>query len=396
MAGITPEQIAAFRLGRHHLLEPVPSDRLVDVARDTCGIQSQVVSASRLSFRARTRGLTPGMVDDALWKDRQLVRLWVMRQCVHILPAEDLSMFVAALGTSLNRINRGWLLRYGLDDDLSRLLVDAVVEALEDGPMTRQELGEHVEANLGPEHVKWVTHSWGGVIVEACYEGAVVFGPPRGQNTTFVRRDSVIRDWDPPGEDEARDMLVRRYLHAYGPARVQDFVNWSATRVKEFKPVWERLGDDVVDVEHEGHTVQMLRDDHEMATSLEPDGPIVNLLGNFDTYLLGHKDRTQVVDEARRKAVFRTAGWVSPVVLVNGRALATWSQDLKRSEARITVTPFGRLPAGIRKRIKEEAADLGRFWDLPVKVDYANRTSDDFSAGRKSNPPYGPFTTHGR
>ena len=76
MAEITPEQVAAFRLGSHHLLEPAPSDRLVDVVRDTYGIQSQVVSASRLSFRARTRGLTPGMVDDALWNERDLGRFW--------------------------------------------------------------------------------------------------------------------------------------------------------------------------------------------------------------------------------------------------------------------------------------------------------------------------------
>jgi len=41
-----------------------------------------------------------------------------------------------------------------------------------------------------------------------------------------------------------------------------------------------------------------------------------------------------------------------------------------RSEARISVHYFGRLPAGTKKRVRVEAADLGRFWDLPLKVEY--------------------------
>ena len=366
----TSGQIAAFRLRSHHLTDPLPPERLVEVVRDSGGIQAQVMNAARLSIRVRTQGLRPQHVNDAMWKDHSLVRLWCMRQCVHLLPTSDLPLYVAALGSSLNRINRGWLERNGMDKERTRVLLNVALEALEGGPLTREELGREVKGSVRPEEVKWVTSSWGGILTRGCYTGELIFGPMRGQNTTFIRRDQVLKDWDPPEEKEAKETLVRRYLHAYGPARVQDFVNWSATTVKEFKPVWEDLDDGVVELQKDGNRLLMLRDDYEIASSLEPEGPVVNLLGHFDTYLLGHKERTQVVEERNRKLVFRPAGWIYPVVLVNGMALGNWSADAKAKATTIDVEPFGRFPKGVRPAIRQEAKDLGRFWGTKVSVEY--------------------------
>ena len=370
MRALAPQQISAFRLQAHHLEGPLTAGDLVDVVRASCGIQAQQMNPARLSVRARTLRLEPRDVDDALWRDHSLVRLWAMRQCVHLLPAVDLPLYVAALGSSLSRINRGWMERYGMDEERSSALMDIVLEALEGGPLTREELGREVEGSARPEDIRWVTHSWGGILTRGCYKGELVFGPNKGQNTTFMRRDGALKEWDPPEEGEAKGILVRRYLHAYGPARVQDFVAWSATTVREFKPVWEALGDDVVDLEHGGRTVQMLCDDYEMASSLEPRGPVVNLLGHFDTYLLGHKERAQVVAEPRRKEVFRKAGWVSQTVIVDGRVAGTWKGERRAAGTRILVTPFKRLSMRVKKGIDREATDLSRFWDTEVEVEY--------------------------
>jgi hypothetical protein len=336
--------------------------------RDTCGIQAQLLTAANLSLSVRCRGLRPADVDDSFVKDRSLVRLWLMRQCVHIVPTEDLALYVSALGSSLNRIKRGWMERHGLQGEKVRMLVDAVVKALEAGPLTREELGQAVEATVGHEHTRWVTHSCGGVLTRACHEGAVCFDPLQGQRATFVRRDEVVGDWDPPEEMEARVRLTRRYLQAFGPARLQDFVNWSATTVREFKPVWDTLGDDVVKLEHEGGTLQMLEEDHEIASSLEPGNATVIMLGNFDSYLLGHKERTQVVDEGHRKEVFRKAGWVSPVILVDGRCAGTWPHDKKASRTAIEVRPLSGLPRETMASVRTEADDLGRFWDTGIEL----------------------------
>ncbi len=369
MPDLTPEQVAAFRLRSHHLADPVPADRLVDAVRDSGGIQAQVMNAARLSLRVRTTDLSPDTVDRALI-DGSLVKLWTMRHTVHIIPTGDLPVYVSALGESLMRITQSWYEGAGLTPGVRREMMDAALEALESGPMTRKELADALEPRIGSRHRRWVEGSWGGVMKQGFLEGDLVFGPSRGQNVTFMRRDQLLPEWDPPSKEEALAELMRRHLHAYGPARVQDFVKWTASTVGECKGAWYSLEDETVEVQHLGRTCRMLVEDHELASSLEPGSPQVQLLGHFDTYLLGHADRTQVVDERHRKRVFRPAGWVYPVVLVDGMAVGNWSQKAKTRSTDVRVEPFGRLGKGVRPAIRREAKDLGRFWGTKVTLDF--------------------------
>lgn len=369
MPDLTPGQTTAFRLKSHHLSDRLPADRLVDAVRDSGGIQAQVMNAAKLSLRARTNGLSPEMVDGAL-DDGRLVKLWTMRHTVHIIATEDLPVYVSALGESLMRITQSWYEGAGLTAEVRREMMDAALEALESGPLTRKELADAVEPRIGSRHRRWVEGSWGGVMKQGFLEGDLVFGPSRGGNVTFMRRDHLLSDWDPPSKEEALAELMRRHLHAYGPARVQDFVKWTASTVGECRPVWESLFDETVEVQHLGRECRMLAEDHELASSMEPESPQVQLLGHFDTYLLGHVERTQVVDERHRKKVFRPAGWVYPVVLVDGMAVGNWSQNAKARSTDVLVKPFGRLGKGVRPAIRREAKDLARFWGTKVNLDF--------------------------
>ena len=368
MLEIPDAQAAAFRLRSHHLSDPLPADRLVEAVRDSGGIQAQLVNAARLSLRARTTGLDPAMVDAALETEGTLVKVWTMRHTVHLLATEDLPVYVSALGESLMRISQSWYEGAGLTAEVRRTMMDAALDALSSGPLTRKELADELEPVVGSHHRRWVEGSWGGVMKQGFLEGDLVFGPNRGQNATFMRRDHLLPRWDPPAKDEALALLMHMYLHAYGPARVQDFVAWSASTVRECRGPWDSL--DTVDVLHRGRTCQMLPGDAEEVASLEP-GPVhVRLLGHFDTYLLGHKDRTQVIDPAHRKLVFRPAGWVYPVVLVDGVAVANWSTKARTGSTTVGVEPFGRLPRGTRPGVRNEAKDLARFWGTKVEITY--------------------------
>jgi hypothetical protein len=61
--------------------------------------------------------------------------------------------------------------------------------------------------------------------------------------------------------------------------------------------------------------------------------------------------------------VSRPAGWISAVVLVDGRVAATWSHAIVKERLRIAVEPFRRLPPKLRPEIRlradEIAATLG-------------------------------------
>jgi Winged helix DNA-binding domain len=86
----------------------------------------------------------------------------------------------------------------------------------------------------------------------------------------------------------------------------------------------------------------------------------VRLLPLFDPYLMGYAKRDHLVDRAFATRVSRTAGWISAVVLVDGRAAGTWTHVLSNQTLRITVDPFRKLPAPVVSGIRERAAELAK------------------------------------
>jgi hypothetical protein len=96
---LTWDQVRAWRLARQHLAERLPAKRILDVVSDVCGVHAQVPSSAELQVWARTDDARPEDVREALWERRSLVRTWSLRGTLHLLTAEDLPLYVAALRT---------------------------------------------------------------------------------------------------------------------------------------------------------------------------------------------------------------------------------------------------------------------------------------------------------
>ena len=93
--------VCARRLERHGLAAPLPRARPAEVVRAMGGVaHAQVLSAAELSIGLRTTGLTRADVRDALWTDRSLVKTFGPRGTVHLLPAQDLPIWVGALSAA--------------------------------------------------------------------------------------------------------------------------------------------------------------------------------------------------------------------------------------------------------------------------------------------------------
>ena len=363
-------QVHAFRLRRHHLDRRAPRTKLVDVVGDVCGIQSQVISAAQLALWTRVANLTPQDVERALWRDRTLVKAWSMRGAMHLLPADDYPTYVAALRWTAMRRELTWIGRYGLDPEEVRTITDAIYDVLGRDMLARKELAGRVVEEVGNKARPWIEHGWGGVVKLACLQGRVVFGPNRGREITFVRRDVWLPGSKDVPEDRVGAALVRRYLRAYGPATVQDFGAWSGLPVADAKPMWHRLAGKLVELSIEGRTAWLLRDDVSELRR-KPEGERIQLLPSFDCYLLGHRDKEHLVDDAHYKRVYRKAGWLSPVILRAGRVAGVWSHRRIGRGWRLAMEMFERPTPALRQGIAEEAEDLGRFLGGPCDVVYA-------------------------
>ena len=108
----------------------------------------------------------------------------------------------------------------------------------------------------------------------------------------------------------------------------------------------------------------LLKSRHDWLDKL-PDLPLppVKMLGAFDPFLLGYRSRSRDlgIDASLYRRVHPGGGIIRPIILADGRAVATWTRKRSARGLSITVSPFEPLPDGVAAGIDAEVADIGRF-----------------------------------
>lgn len=363
------QQILAFRLARHHLASPAKADPSL-LSSGACGIQAQVMSAAEMGLWARDHSLTREKLQAALWKSRSLVKTQAMRGTLHILSTSEYAFYMRALRRSRLRQMRQIMARYGVSRKTSDRVTEAVLEALSEGPLTRPELTERILAQgLAKGKARaWFEQSWWGVTRQAMVEGLVCYGPDDGRNVTLVLTEQWLPRQEVVEREQAQMSLFRRYLSSYGPATVRDFCKWSGVNASEARAIRKRLQRELVEIQAEGKPAWLLRCDLDALQQETAKRRHLRLLPYFDGYLLGHAKKDAFLDPKHYKRVFRQAGWVSPVVLLNGKVIGVWSLTQRSKHVLVEVAPFKEVSQAIRKMIEKEAASLGIFLGNPAQV----------------------------
>ena len=360
------QQVHAFRLERHHLVRRAAKKDLSRVIGEIGGVQAQVMSAAELQTGVRVDCRVED-VRDSLWKRKTLVKTWLMRGTLHLIPAEDLPLFTAAMRTRWMRLRNSWLKFVDLSEPEFRALVEAIGHALDGKVLTREELVASVGRGR-PERIREVMKSgWGGILKPVARSGLLCFGPSRGQKVTFVRPQQWLGAWREIDPDQALHEVARRYLRAYGPATKEDFARWWGNWPGVGKAAWAGLADELATVAIEGRRADMLSSDVRRITK-QPVEESVQLLPPFDPYLMGHFSRDHIVEAANLSKVSRTAGWISAVVLVDGRAAGTWTHQVAKDTLGISVEPFRRMSARTMAQVRRRAESLAETLGL-MKVD---------------------------
>lgn len=371
------ESVTAFRLSRHHLLARAPASNLNAVLREIGGAQAQVLSAAQIAVWARVRDVRLGDIEARLSSERTLARAWCMRRTMYLLPSGSLATFVRGSALRAEREVR-WVLSRGVPGQTLEEVIATVLRTL-DEPLTQTELAGRVSKSLGYRLRSKVGGGWGDRGRVACVEvgtlalsasyllhlagarGVICAGPKQGTETTFVRADRWARPWKDLPPKQAEEELLRVYLRAYGPATISDFIWWTGMFASDAKQIWSRLEEELADVEIDESKATVLKRDLGALRSAELEVPSVRLLPYFDSYLLGHRTKSHIVDVGHRSQVYRPQGWVAPVLLVDGLVRGIWSHALAGQKLAVRVETHSSLRNDVTSVVKEEAESLAAF-----------------------------------
>lgn len=93
------------------------------------------------------------------------------------------------------------------------------------------------------------------------------------------------------------------------------------------------------------------------------------VLPAFDQYVVGASCYAErLLPGDLRSRVFRPQGWISPVLLVNGRMEGTWRHEVRGSRVEVVIEPFVRAPVWVRRGAAQEAERLATFLDCTLKL----------------------------
>jgi hypothetical protein len=153
----------------------------------------------------------------------------------------------------------------------------------------------------------------------------------------------------------ARRELARRYLHVFGPTTPAAFATWAGIGPVEAGAAFDGLRRSLTAVRTPIGDGWILNRDEPAFRA--PAGPAAaaRLLPSGDAYyLLQGADRELLVPDAERRGELWTSRVWPGAVLVAGEIVGTW----RRSQAKLTITLWGRLGRAKREAVEAEAEGL--------------------------------------
>ncbi len=308
------------------LLAGEPARDPVAVAGRLLAVQGQDPRGVRLAIRSRTTGLTAADVDRALSEERTLVITWLNRGTLHLVRSEDYPWLRALTAPGRFTGNARRLAQEGVTPDAAERAVKVIEHSLaEEGPLTRQQLGERIAARGVRTEGQALVHLLG----LASFRGLTVRGPMIGGQNAYA----LVRDWlgeQPPVDRQlALAELARRYLLGHGPADERDLARWSGLPLRDVRAGLHAIAPQLT--ERQDGLVDLAR--RQAPAALPPP----RLLGAFDPILLGWYSREPIL--GAHHAVITVNGVFRPFALIRGHAVATWSM----SGEEVVLEPFGHL-----------------------------------------------------
>jgi hypothetical protein len=332
-------------LARQHLLRR-RKVTAADEIEHLVGMQAQVPNSPYVGLWTRLDGFKPDQLADLI-NERSAVRLGIMRNTIHLVTDRDCIALRPLFSPVLERRLQASPFGRNLVGMEMRPLIRHATKLMKEKPRTLAELGALL-------HGRWPDRDATSLAYAIRHLVALVQVPPRGvwgRSAQATWTSAELWLGQPLARKPSIDALILRYLAAFGPATVADMSAWSG--LTALRSVAERLRPQL----------RTFTDERGRELFDVPDGPLPDprtpapprFLPEYDNLLIGHHDRTRVIDHAYRYVIF------IGTLLVDGFVRGTWVIKRQRDAATLTIEPLRRLTAADRKAVVEEGGRLLDF-----------------------------------
>lgn len=320
--------IPAIRLLNQQLLNPLfrhPKELVSWMG----AMQAQNYSMVRWAVGIRLKSAGIQTVEKAL-RDGEILRTHVMRPTWHLVAAEDIRWMLKLSAQRIISANESFAKGYGLE--ISEALYTKshnLLEKILSGTrgLTRQEIAEHYNRSGIPVD----NNRMNRFMARAEQEGVVCSGEDKGGKYSYMLLEERVAPVPEITKDEALARLARSYFRSHAPAVLQDFIWWSGLPVTDAKHAIYLIESELTAEQWKDQTWYI----HNASRTRGKISGNLHLLPSYDEFLLGYKDRTDVLPKVHYPKAFTNNGLFFPVVLHEGQVIGNWNKDAKKKSVSI-------------------------------------------------------------
>lgn len=324
---------------------------VTDTIQHLIGIQAQAPNPPYFALWTRLENFQQEQLSELI-KNREIVRIALMRSTIHMVSARDCLTLRPLLQSVLERGLQSAYAKELIGHDMKEITA-AGRSLVEEQPRTFDELGKLLSERW-PDCTKKAL----GNLVRTFVP--LVQVPPRGiWGSSGQAAHTSAEAWlgQSLASSPALDELLMRYLAAFGPATVKDMQVWSG--LNKLRETVERLRPHLrTFTDEQGNELFDLPD------SPLPDADTTapaRFLSEFDNMLLSYADRSRIIDEKYKPLVFTINGIIRSTFLIDGFVRGTWKIEQSRGAATLLITSFEPLSQADQSSLAEEGSRLLNF-----------------------------------
>ncbi|HUW05678.1 MAG TPA: winged helix DNA-binding domain-containing protein [Williamwhitmania sp.] len=330
-------------------------------AREVVGwmgaMQAQDFNMVKWAVGVRLPGATINTVDDA-FNSGDILRTHLLRPTWHLVASDDIRWMLHLTAPRIKTSLRSRHKELELTEAIVAKSNDAMVRALEDRHLTREELVGVLTGIRIPTDENRASH----LLLRAELEGLICSGAGRDGKYTYALLDSRATSIGALHREEALALLARRYFLSHGPATLQDFAWWSGLSATDARNGLESIRCELV-----SETVG--EDLFWFASSFAP--PVLAndkafLIPAFDEFIISYRSRNASMSEVNLPKAVSNNGIFRPVIVTNGQVSGLWKRTVKGNKVMMEMKLFRHHNKEELQWVAGAAESFGHFLEKEV------------------------------
>lgn len=319
--------LTELRLRNQLLLRP-PFDAPQQVVEWMGAVQAQDYRMAKWAVGCRTASTDATQIEAALNRG-DILRTHLLRPTWHFVSSKDLRWMLSLTADRIRAASESFA--RGTDAEIAPRLLSHYLEQLQkilegNNHRTKEEIGEALNQRGIPLSQYALRH----LLMRAETDGIVCSGADKKGTTTYALLDERAPHGEEPSREEALARLARIYFRSHSPATLADFTWWSGLTATEARRAVASIAEELT-TEHFGDREFFVFRNAAAAAPCDT----THLLPAYDQYLIGYKDRSDVLAKEHASKAFNSYGIFQPVILCDGRIVGNWKRTVKKGSVTV-------------------------------------------------------------